>query len=484
MAGPTDFQVLHLTAELWPFARTGGLGQAVADMAAYQARHGLRTSTLMPLYRAAREVAGGALEPVGEPFPVQVGPDVEMVRCWRLPSKPGTVEALFLDHPPSFDRAGIYGEVGGDYPDNARRFGIFCLGALEVVTRMTGPRVVLHTHDWHTALTSVYLHVTHAQRPVLDRLPVVLSVHNGGYQGHFAEADLPALGLPAWLYSPDWMEWYGRLNYLKGGLRYADVVTTVSHGHADELRSAVGGFGLHDVFQGLGDRLVGVRNGIDATLWDPQTDPEITARFGADDLSGKSRCKAALQRAWGLPQRARVPVFAMSARMVYQKGLDLILASEAIHRLEAQFIFLGAGEPRYEMVLTTMAHETPQRIAVNTQFTDRLEHRLLAGADFLMMPSLYEPCGLTQMRAQRYGALPVARRVGGLAETITDGVTGFLFDDFSAADMDRTLERAAAVYGDQPVYLEHVRAAMRRDFSWAGPAAQYLDAYRRALALH
>jgi starch synthase len=479
-----DFQVLHLTAELWPFARTGGLGQAVADLAAYQARHGLPASTLMPLYRAAREQAGGALEPLGDPFTVQVGPDTETVRCWCLPSKAGTAQALFLEHDPSFDRAGLYGEGGGDYPDNARRFGVFCLGALEVAARLEGPRPVLHTHDWHTALTSVYLHVTHAHRPVLDRLPVVLSVHNGGYQGHFGAAELPTLGLPGWLWSPDWMEWYGRLNFLKGGLRYADIVTTVSRGHADELRSEVGGFGLHDVFQGLGDRLIGIRNGIDATLWDPQADPEIPAKFSADDLTGKSKCKAALQRAWGLPQRAKVPVIAMSARMVHQKGLDLIVNSEALHRLDAQFIFLGAGEPRYEMVLTTLAHEQPQRVGVNTQFTDRLEHRLLAGANFLLMPSLYEPCGLTQMRAQRYGALPVARRVGGLAETITDGVTGFLFDDFSPADMDRALERAVAVYGDQPVYVEHVRAAMRRDFSWAEPAAQYLEAYRRSLAAH
>jgi starch synthase len=260
------------------------------------------------------------------------------------------------------------------------------------------------------------------------------------------------------------------------------MVTTVSPTHAAELRSEVGGFGLHDVFQRLGERLVGIRNGIDTVEWDPATDKEITARYGPDDLSGKPKCKAALQRAWGLPQRARVPVFGMSARMVTQKGLDIIIGSESVRTADAQFVFLGAGEERLEQGLRALAAEMPTRIGVNTAFTDRLEHRLLAGADFLLMPSLYEPCGLTQMRAQRYGALPLGRRVGGLADTIADGVTGFLFDEYTPAEFDRAVRRALAVYGDQPLYLEHARAAMRRDFSWTEPAAQYREVYRRALA--
>jgi starch synthase len=307
-------------------------------------------------------------------------------------------------------------------------------------------------------------------------------VHKGGFQGHFTAGDLPRIGLPVSLYTAEWMEWYGRLNYLKGGLRFSDMVTTVSQGHADELRTEVGGFGLHDVFLGLGDRLVGIRNGIDTVHWDPQHDKEITARFGPDDLSGKSKCKSALQRAWNLPQRARVPLFGMSARMVSQKGLDIILGSESLETAEAQFVFLGSGEPRYEELLRAIAARLPQRIGVNTAFTDRLEHRLLAGADFLLMPSLYEPCGLTQMRAQRYGALPVARRVGGLADTITDGVTGFLFDEYSSAAFDRSVRRAMGVFGDHHLHVEHLRAAMRRDFSWSEPAARYAEVYARALA--
>jgi len=481
MNGTAPFSVLHLTAELWPYARTGGLGQAVADLAAWQARSGLAASVMLPLYRTVRE-QGTALEPEGEPFTINMAGDLLELRCWRAADRKGGPTILFLDHPPSFDRPGIYGEATGDYADNARRFGIFCLGALEVAARTQGPRPVLHVHDWHAALSIVYLRVTHAGRPEMDRLPAVLTVHNGGFQGHFGFDTLATLGLPSSLWAVDRMEWYGRLDLLKGGLVFADMVTTVSPTHAVEVCTEVGGFGLHDVFQKLGDRLVGIRNGIDTLAWDPATDKEITARYGPDDLSGKPKCKAALQRAWGMPQRARAPVFGMSARLVSQKGLDIILGSEGLRSADAQFVFLGAGEERYEQALHALAAEQPHRIGVNTAFTDRLEHRLLAGADFLLMPSLYEPCGLTQMRAQRYGALPLGRRVGGLADTITDGVTGFLFYDYTSAEFDRALRRAMAVYGDQPLYLEHARAAMRRDFSWAEPASQYREVYRRALA--
>jgi starch synthase len=293
---------------------------------------------------------------------------------------------------------------------------------------------------------------------------------------------LHAIGLPGHFWSIDFMEWYGRLNFLKGGLKFADMVTTVSPTHAVEMRTEVGGFGLHDVFAGLGDRFVGIRNGIDTVRWNPATDADITAHYGADDLAGKARCKAALQRAWSLPQRSRVPLFGMSARLVSQKGLDLIVESQSLVSAEAQFVFLGAGEARYESALRQLAQALPDRIGVNTAFTDRLEHRLLAGADFLLMPSLYEPCGLTQMRAQRYGALPVARSVGGLADTIADGVSGFLFDEFTPAEFDKAVRRAMTVFYDQPLYAEHARAAMRRDFSWTEPLAQYAAVYRRAQA--
>ena len=477
---PPPFAVVHLAAEFWPYARTGGLAEAVSGLAAFQAAGGLSTTVLVPLYRAVRE-AGAKLQPVGAPFAVAVGPRQEETRLWRLVGG-GKPRVLFVEHAEYFDRRGIYGEGDADYPDNGRRFAFFCKAALQALPELASGPVVLHAHDWHTALAPVYLRTAQREREGFERTGVVLTVHNAGFQGHFAPETLADVGLAPELYDWRWLEWFGRVNWLKGGLVFCDLATTVSPTHAFELRTEVGGFGLHDRFIALGNRLVGVLNGIDADAWNPETDSQITARYSARDLSGKSRCKAALQRACGLPQRARAPLFAMAARLVAQKGLDLILGGRLPGAGDAQFVFLGGGEPRYEKALTELAAAAPDRVAVELQFSDRLEHRLLAGADLLLMPCLYEPCGLTQMRAQRYGAVPIARRVGGLADTIEDAVTGFLFDEYSPGGLEQAMRRALALYADPAVWQTHMREAMARDFGWAPCAAKYLDVYRRALA--
>jgi starch synthase len=473
-------RVLHLTAELWPYARTGGLGQAVAGLADYQAASGTESHVVLPLYREARAHVG-KLEPLCEPFEVESAGKLEEVRCWHQVDD-DYPKTLFLEHNASFDRPGIYGDSGGDYPDNHRRFALFASASIEIARRLGRGNLILHAHDWHAALVPVFLRRVYRDEPDLQRLPVVLTVHNGGFQGVFPYDALRDIGLPEDMWSPDYMEWYGRLNYLKGGLRYADMVTTVSPTHAFELLTDVGGFGLQHSFRRLGDRLVGIRNGIDVKEWDPSHDPPIAARFSADDMSGKARCKAALQESWGLPRRPDIPVFGMSARLVAQKGLDQIVASQSLRLLDAQFLFLGAGEAQFENALRELQTRFPQRVVVNTAFTDALEHQLLAGADFLVMPSLYEPCGLTQMRAQLYGALPVARRVGGLADTIEDGVTGILYEAYSPEAFDHAIQRAVTLYQDRSWFTELARGAMRKDFSWRQPAEAYAAVYRRAQA--
>jgi len=475
--------ILHLTAELWPYARTGGLGQAVADIACEQSREGLNSAVMLPLYRVAREKAGELLPYCG-PFTVELAGKTETLRCFEAKANGDGPRTLFLDHPESFDRAGIYGEAGADYPDNDRRFALFALGAIEVAVRMNDPRMIIHAHDWHSALTPTYMRVKYWNRPELHRIATVVTVHNGGFMGTFGFDTMARVGLPGWLWAMEWMEWYGKFNFMKGACLFADMVTTVSPTHARELTTEVGGFGLHHVYQWLHDegRLVGIRNGIDTKRWDPATDEELTATYSVDDMAGKAKCKAALQRAWGLPVRSRTPVFAMSARMVTQKGLDIIVGSESLRAGDSQFVFLGEGEARLEHALRDAAAAAPDRVALNTQFTDRLEHRLLAGADFLLMPSLYEPCGLTQMRAQRYGAPPIGRTVGGLADTIEDGVTGFLFDGYSPDHFDRAVQRAVSVYEDREDHQRMVREGMRRDFGWRQPIADYASVYRKALA--
>ncbi|MFN8582047.1 MAG: glycogen synthase [Gemmatimonadaceae bacterium] len=477
--------VVHMAAELAPFARTGGLGEAVSSLAHFQARAGLRVVIMFPLYRQAKEVVTD-LEPIGEGFPVIVGPRTEQAQLFEsraLRSNPeqGKPRIIFVDNPTYFDREQIYGDSHGDYADNHRRFAFFSLAVLNSLPQVAKAPVLLHAHDWHMALAPIYLRVYQDGRDYYRRMSTVLTVHNAGYQGHFPPEVLADVGLPFEIYNYQQLEWYNRVNFLKGGMSFADAVTTVSPSHAHELRTPAGGFGLHDHFISLRDRFVGIVNGIDQQEWDPETDPFITARYSRDDLSGKKKCKAALQRIFGLPQRARVPIFGMSARMVYQKGLDLILGSPRFLSLDAQFLFLGQGERRYVEILTELALRAPGRIGVQTNFTSKQEHRLLAGADLLVMPSQYEPCGLTQMRAQRYGALPVARRVGGLADTIEDGITGFLFDAFTMNDFLSAAIRAIDHYNHPVTFQAMQREAMSREFGWERSASRYLDLYRRVL---
>jgi len=489
-SGPNNdpVTVVHLAAELAPFARTGGLGEAVSSLAHYQARSGITSIIMMPLYKQVPDVAND-LEPVGEPFPVVVGPRREEGRLYEsraLMENPrqGKPRILFIHNAEYFGRDQIYGDSRGDYRDNHRRFAFFCLAALNVLPTVAKAPVILHAHDWHAALAPIYLRAydSNPDREFYRRTSSVLTVHNAGFQGHFPTDMMAELGLPWELYNHHQLEWYGRVNLLKGGMSFADAVTTVSPTHAHELRTAGGGFGLHDAFISLRERFVGIVNGIDQHEWDPANDPIITARYTRDDLSGKKKCKAALQRIFGLPQRSRVPIFGMSARMVYQKGLDLILGSPRFLSLDAQFLFLGQGEKKYVDILTEIALRAPGRIGVQTNFTGTQEHRLMAGADMIIMPSQYEPCGLTQMRAQRYGSLPVARKVGGLADTIEDGITGFLFDGFTTHEFLHACIRAIDHYQHPDTWQEMQREAMSRDFGWERSEMKYRDVYRRVLA--
>jgi len=475
--------IVHLCAEYSPYARTGGLAEAVMGLASFQAASGLPVAVLMPLYRTVRDEAPD-LEPVGPPFRVPLGARTEEARLFRIAgaSAPGP-RMFFLEHLEFFNRPGIYGEAGSDYADNARRFAFFAAASCLALPQVAPGPVILHAHDWHSALAPVYLRTVLSAEPWAQDALAIVSVHNPGYQGQFGPEALLELGLPVELYNWQQLEWYGKVNFLKGGLAFADWAITVSPTQAAELRTPGGGFGLHDTFLALGDRLVGILNGIDQRVWDPASDPQILAPYAADDLDGKRRCKAGLQRSYGLPERPGTPLFGMTGRLVQQKGLDLILASGRLLTEDAQFVFLGSGDAGYEHALVTLAGAAPDRIGVQLDFRDVLEHRLMAGVDLFLMPSLYEPCGLTQMRAQRYGSLPIGRRVGGLADTIEDGVTGFLFDAYDAPALEQAAFAALAAYARPSQWSRMMHAAMARNFSWERSVAEYVDVYRRVVAL-
>jgi len=474
-----DATVVHLATEYWPYARTGGLAEAVRGIARHQSAAGARAFAFMPLYSSVREHFPG-LEPRGEPYEVTVGPRTETARIFQNPEGGDNPRILFVEHDDYFGRQGLYGHGHGDYSDNHVRFAFFCRAVLDKLPEISPGPTTIHAHDWHTALASVFLRNDLEGDAYYDDVAAVLTVHNAGYQGHYPPDVMVELGLDWSLYTYDQLEWYGKVNLLKGGLVFSDIVTTVSPTHARELRTRAGGFGLHDTFSSLHDRFVGILNGIDYSVWNPSDDSMIGAHFSAGDLSGKARCKALLQEEVGLPVAADVPVFGMTARLAEQKGYDIILKSEMFAELDAQWIFLGEGEKRYEDALRLLSEEMPDKVAARFQFSEEREHRLLAGADFLLMPSQYEPCGLTQMRAQRYGALPVVRRVGGLADTVEDRVTGFVFDDYQPWALQEAVTWAVNLYELRERWEERVREAMSRDFSWRAGVRRYQEVYQRA----
>jgi starch synthase len=472
--------VVHLAAEYYPYARTGGLAEAAWGLHRDQHRAGIQTMAIVPLYRVAREHTRD-LEPVGDSYSLRFGTREETFRLWRERNPVSETPVCFIEHNGFYDRSGLYGEGGADYPDNHLRFGAFAAAAVAALPRITSGPVLLHMHDWHAAMAAVYMRTWWGGNPWYDRIPIVMSIHNGGYQGHFGPDAVADLGLPWSIWTADKLEWYGKTNFLKGGLTHTDMATTVSPTHARELRTAEGGFGLQEVYNWLGDRFTGVLNGIDQDVWNPANDSCIAAHYDSDNLDGKRACKADLQRRFGLPENPFVPVVALAGRMATQKGYDIIVHNMALFHFAAQYVFLGSGDKRLEDAVHALHHGMPSRVGVETVFSDLMEHVVIAGADLFLMPSQYEPCGLTQMRAQRYGTIPVARCVGGLADTIDDGVTGFLFDGFDERAVVGGVWRAMTEHRSARAWREMQQAAMAHDFGWDLVIERYLDIYRKAI---
>ena len=471
--------VVHLAAEYHGYARTGGLAEAVAGLANSQVRAGHRVYAFVPLYASVRE-AVERLQLLAPPTRIHVGPLAEHVRFYRDASRTDGPLVVFVDAPGCFDRPGLYGDLRGDYPDNHLRFALFARAALHGIAHFVHGPMLIHAHDWHAALALVYLRTHPEIASHFAGTPTVLSVHNAGYQGHFGAEVMADLALPPELYHMERLEWYGRLNLLKGGLVFCDAAVTVSPAHAAELRTPEGGFGLHDTFRHLGSRLVGICNGIDLRHWDPNSDDQIAANYSSDDLAGKATCKDALQRAFALPRRPDVPVIGMSSRLAGQKGFDIVLKSLRLRADDTQLIVIGEGDTGIRDAVAAFVAAHAGRMACSLSFTDRLEHQLMAGADIVLMPSLYEPCGLTQMHAQRYGTPVVGRRVGGIGDTVVDEDTGFLFNTFDVPSLDAALNRALVHYRNRDAWQAMMRRAMARDFGWDHSMAHYAEVYRAA----
>lgn len=484
-ARPRALSVVQVTPEFAPFSKTGGLGDAVSGLARALGRAGHRVTVVTPCYRGS-----GLTGAVSATVAVELAGRVHEALLREVAWQDG-VRLMAVDYPPFYDREGLYGDGTSDYPDNAFRFALLARAAEPVVA---GERPsVVHAHEWQTGLVPVYLRLLGGAGGGRQRVPVVFTVHNLAYQGLFPADVVPALGLPWDLFTPEGLEYWGKVSFLKAGIVFSDLLTTVSPRYAREILTPEFGCGFEGILAARRERLVGLLNGIDDEVWNPERDPLIPATYSASDLSGKRRCKEVLLQTFGLPAEGEAlerPVIGMVSRLVDQKGFDLLaLASEELPATGATFVLVGSGEPRYEELWQRLASRFPERVGVHIGFDERLAHLVEAGADMFLMPSRFEPCGLNQMYSLRYGTVPIVRATGGLADTVLDvdersgRGTGFVFEAYTPEALFAAIERAIRAYRHPSLWRRIVRAGMRRDHSWSVAARAYVAAYRRAVRL-
>ena len=500
VSGRSSLNLCLVSSEAVPFAKTGGLADVVGALAVEFAKLGHDVCLIIPGYRHFD--AGGHVrtEFARVSVPTESGTVTTLVEQVSFPQAPvgssGRLRVFAVRHDPFFDRAELYQEGGRDYPDNLERFALFCRAVLEFLLDLGETEGwicdILHVHDWQAALCPVYLRTLYDKIPRLARTRTVLTLHNLGYQGLFPAPGFRKTGLPAHNFTPQYQEFFGSVNLLKGGILFADVLTTVSPTYSREIQTREYGFGLEGVLASRKDVLHGIVNGIDADTWNPATDLFLPRHYSATDLSGKTSCKRELQRELGLARSAG-PLLAVIARLTSQKGIDLIL--EVLPELmesDFQIAVLGTGDAPLEKKLREFADQTPTRIAFRNAFDERLAHRIEGGADMFLMPSRYEPCGLSQLYSLRYGAVPIVRKTGGLADTVTtytpisarEGrATGFAFSDSSAESLLTSVLLAQAVFANKPVWLRLVKTGMLQDLSWSRSARKYLDLFGVALTL-
>ncbi len=468
-------KVLMVASEAAPFAKTGGLADVVGALPAALRDAGCEVAVLMPRYRRIELSAGRR---VYDSLPVWLGSHVYDTSVYQADA--GTT-FYFLEAPALFDRDQLYGDSSGDYPDNAVRFAVLSRAALAVARRIFRPDI-LHCHDWQTALAPVYLRTLFQYDPTFIGMKTVLTIHNLGYQGLFPPNVLPQIGLDRGLFTVDALEFYGKVNFLKGGLLFSDALTTVSCGYAAEIQTDEYGFGLDGVLRARATGLHGILNGVDYSNWNPATDPHLTAHYSVEDLSGKHECKRELVREFGLPETAMDrPLLGVVSRLAAQKGTDLLL--EVAPQLAAHDLYLvvlGAGDAVYEAGLRAVAAAHPRHVGLEIGYDEALAHKIEAGADILLMPSRYEPSGLNQMYSLRYGTVPVVRATGGLDDTIDEG-TGFKFREYSAPALLAAIREASAAFEDRPGWEALMRRGMQKDFSWRVSAAEYAALYRKLL---
>jgi starch synthase len=481
--------ILFATSEAAPFCKTGGLGDVCGALPRELSRLGHKPVIILPAFRQARQ-AGVPIEPTGVTVDVPIGQKTVRGHFLRSQLPNSDVPVYLIEQNDYFDRSQLYREEGEDYRDNCERFTFYCRAVLEAIPLLGLQVDVLHCHDWCAGLIPAYLKTAYGHKDPWRRLVSLLTIHNLAYQGNFWHWDMALTGLD-WKYF-NWrqMEFYGNLSFLKTAVVFSDAITTVSPTYAKEILHPPLSCGFEGVLNHRAADLTGIINGVDYDEWNSTTDRYLgDHRYGLRNYAeGKAACKRELQQSLHLPQRSETPLLAAIGRLADQKGFDLItrVMQHWVERVDAQWVILGTGEPRYHEVLGSLAREYPEQIAVRLEFSNEWAHRIEAAADIFVMPSQYEPCGLNQLYSLQYGTVPVVRATGGLVDTVVNATdetianrtaTGFAFHDYTSLALAETLERACRAYLEKPLWNQLIETGMQQDWSWRHSAEQYVRVY-------
>jgi starch synthase len=497
--GFSPLSILLASSEVVGFAKTGGLADVCGYLPQALARRGHRCAVILPFYRSVR-TGNHQLEATPHWLAIPLRGQSIPIRLWKTTLPNSEVPVYLVEHPDLYERddpqqgRNIYQLTTPDgrkqdYPDNCGRYTVFCRAVMEAIPHIGFEPNILHCNDWQTGLLPVYQKELYQQRPGYRQIRTLMTIHNIAYQGVFKSWEFPLTGLPWRVFNHHQMEFYGQLNFLKSGIVFADWVNTVSPTYAKEIQTTYFGYGLDGLLTERSNRLSGIVNGVDYSTWNPATDTLLPANYDVDSVTpGKAVCKAELQKHFNLPVDSRVPILGMIARLVEQKGIELVLkSSEELMQKGVQLIILGEGEPEYHHRLSELRDRYPQQVGLLIGFDESLAHRIEAGSDLYLMPSLFEPSGLNQLYSLKCGTPPIVRNTGGLSDTVTDSTdeniandkaTGFRFQAFTPQAFLGAVHKALDIYHHQPeIFLQIVRCGMRQDWSWDRSAKEYETLY-------
>lgn len=459
-------RILLCSSEVVPFAKTGGLADVAGALPLALEELGQEVIVAMPRYKEIQSRQGrDKIQKLKEDI------------SYSIIGK--NIKVYFIEKDTFFNRDGLYGDKTGDYKDNLDRFSYYSKRTLELLKEINFKPDIIHCHDWQSSLIPVYLKTLYVKEHFYKNIKTVLTIHNIGYQGLFPKEEFPKLGLDWSLFNMEMLEFYNKINILKGGIVFSDIITTVSPTYSKEIQTKEFGFGLEGILSKRCESLFGILNGLDYSIWNPETDKFIAKNYSDKNIEDKYKNKADLKTICKFPLKKDVPLFGIVSRLAQQKGFDILgQAIEKICKMNLQLVILGTGDLKYHILLESIVKKYPKVISLHLRFDDPLAHKIYAGSDIFLMPSRYEPCGLGQMISLRYGTIPLVFKTGGLADTVTQD-NGFIFDNYSKEDLVKTIERAIKTFENKNKWITLMLKGMQYNFSWQESAKTYIKLYER-----